>query len=68
MESVTEADNARYHQHGHVTIRRLLPRTGADRLVERLDGMLEGRYPSDGFVCGPPRGRRPTIRAASSCR
>ena len=51
--SVTEADVAHYHEHGHVTIRRLLARTDVERLVERLDGMLDGRYPSDGFVCGP---------------
>ena len=53
MGSVTEADIAHYHEHGHVTIRRLLPRTDTERLVERLDGMLDGRYASDGFVCGP---------------
>ena len=53
MGSVTEADIAHYHEHGHVTIRRLLARTDTERLVERLDGMLDGRYPSDGFVCGP---------------
>ena len=53
MGSVTEADIAHYHEHGHVTIRRLLPRTDTERLVERLDGMLDGRYPSAGFVCGP---------------
>ena len=53
MQSVTEADIAHYREHGHVTIRRLLPRADVERLVERLDGMLAGRYPSDGFVCGP---------------
>ena len=53
MGSVTEADIAHFREHGHVTIRRLLPRTDTERLVERLDGMLDGRYASDGFVCGP---------------
>ena len=50
---VTEAEIAQYEEQGHVTIRNLLPRTDVERLVERLDGMLGGRYPSDGFVCGP---------------
>ena len=50
---VTEADIAHYHEHGHVTLRQLLSRTDVERLVERLDGMLGGRYPGDGFVCGP---------------
>ena len=50
---MTEADIAHYREHGHVTIRQLLPRADVERLVERLDGMLDGRYPSDGFVCGP---------------
>ena len=50
---VTEADIARYEEQGHVTIRNLLPRGDVERLVERLDGMLAGRYPSMGFVCGP---------------
>ena len=53
MGSVTGADRTYYREHGHVTIRRLLPRADVERLVERLDGMLAGRYPSDGFVCGP---------------
>ena len=53
MAPVTEAHIAHYREHGHVTIRRLLPRSDVERIVERLDGMLDGRYPSDGFVCGP---------------
>ena len=53
MASVTKADIAHYRGYGHVTIRRLLPRGDVERLVERLDGMLDRRYPSDGFVCGP---------------
>ena len=53
MGAVSAADVAHYHAHGHVTIRRLLPRGDVERLVERLDGMLDRRYPSDGFVCGP---------------
>ena len=53
MRVVTEADVARYEEQGHVTIRSLLSRIEVERLVERLDGMLAGRYPSMGFVCGP---------------
>ena len=38
MGAVSEADIAHYHEHGHATIRRLLPHSDGERTVERFDG------------------------------
>lgn len=42
-----------YQRDGYVIVRDLLNPSLIKALLKRVKGMLGGRYPSDGFICGP---------------
>ena len=49
---LSEEHQTTYEQEGYVVVRGLLDPEGIAELLERADGMLAGKYPSEGFVCG----------------
>jgi len=56
---ITPAQLEQYREDGYVIINKLLPPEISGRLLERADGMLEGRYPSKGFKCGAASAETP---------
>ncbi|MCX5659684.1 MAG: phytanoyl-CoA dioxygenase family protein [Planctomycetota bacterium] len=56
---ITADDVASYEEEGYVIIRRLFDPALAAEVRERVDGMLAGRYPSEGFKCGRASDQRP---------
>lgn len=58
MASLRPRDLQHYDEHGYVIVRGLFPAAVAAEVLARVDGMLAGKFPSDGFVCGPASDER----------
>lgn len=51
-EGLNDCHYQTFINEGYVVVRNLLDPGEVEKLLERADGMLAGRYPSDGFICG----------------
>ncbi|MCX5661345.1 MAG: phytanoyl-CoA dioxygenase family protein [Planctomycetota bacterium] len=50
---VTDEQRRHYREHGYVILRGVLPDAVLAELLDRVDGMIAGRYPAEACVAGP---------------
>jgi phytanoyl-CoA hydroxylase len=50
---VSPEQKATFEEDGFVVFHNVLEKADIQELIDRIDGLLEGRYDSDGFIAGP---------------